>query len=276
MQQVKIGVQAMTIKKEYAELGAYEALKRLSDMGFGYVELSQVPMDKDSVLAAARACKDFNMEIVAISASLDDLLTGLDKIINDCKLLNCEYVRIGMMPISYLAPMSRLLEFCSKVEEAAKELISHNIKLYYHNHHFEFQKIDGMYIIDYIKEHSSLLGFELDVHWIQRGGVNPVAMIPLYQGKVDLLHLKDYRIKPITTDICEAKDYSLVQSYFDQCIQFAELGEGNLDLPAIIEAGVKAGTKYFLIEQDVTYDRTPFESLAITATNLTKMGYQYR
>ena len=36
--------------------------------------------------------------------------------------------------------------------------------------------------------------FELDVHWIHRGGKDPVSVLKDYAGLVDLVHLKDYRI----------------------------------------------------------------------------------
>jgi sugar phosphate isomerase/epimerase len=52
------------------------------------------------------------------------------------------------------------------------------------------------------------------------------------------------------------------------------VGEGNLDMKAIIEAGLAMGSKYLIIEQDDTYGKDPFESLAISADNLKRMGYQ--
>ena len=40
-----------------------------------------------------------------------------------------------------------------------------------------------------------------------------------------------------------------------------------------MEAGLAGGSEYFLIEQDDTYGRDPFESLRISRDNLIKMGY---
>ena len=65
---------------------------------------------------------------------------------------------------------------------------------------------------------------------------------------------------------------------FDQVFgtieQYAEVGEGSLDMPAIIQAGLESGSEYFLIEQDETYDRDVWESLRISRDNLIRMGYQ--
>ena len=58
---------------------------------------------------------------------------------------------------------------------------------------------------------------------------------------------------------------------FINTIEFAEVGEGNLDIPAIMEAGLESGAQYFLVEQDEQYGRDPFECLKISAENLRKM-----
>ena len=47
-------------------------------------------------------------------------------------------------------------------------------------------------------EKAPLLGFELDVHWVQRGA-NPLEVIKDDKGKVESIHLKDDRIAEIPT-----------------------------------------------------------------------------
>ena len=54
--------------------------------------------------------------------------------------------------------------------------------------------------------------------------------------------------------------------------RFAEVGEGNLNWEAILEAGKASGTRWYIVEQDRCYDRDPFESLKISFHNLKGMG----
>lgn len=280
MNNAKICVQAMMIKKSFMENGAYNTFKRLSDRGFHYVELSQVPMDSESVKEMARAGKEFDIEVAAISGNIEPnspnqeaLATHFDKFISDCEKLDCKYIRIGMLPFRYLESEDKILEFCQKSEKAARELQSYGICLYYHNHHIEFQKFNGKTILDIIKDNAPSMGLELDVHWIQKGGKNPVDVINQNKGRIDLLHLKDYRIKNAPSELFDIEDGDF-GPYFKSCFEFAEVGEGNLDMKAIIEAGLAMGTKYLIIEQDDTYGKDPFESLTISADNLKRMGYQ--
>jgi sugar phosphate isomerase/epimerase len=53
----------------------------------------------------------------------------------------------------------------------------------------------------------------------------------------------------------------------------AEVGEGNLNWPAILDACRAAGVRWYIVEQD-TCQRDPFDSLAISLRNLHGMGLQ--
>ena len=52
---------------------------------------------------------------------------------------------------------------------------------------------------------------------------------------------------------------------------FAEVGEGNLNWPAILEACKEANIRWYIVEQDVC-PGDPFESLAVSLRNLQAMG----
>ncbi|RKQ32291.1 sugar phosphate isomerase/epimerase family protein [Oceanobacillus halophilus] len=278
----KIGVQMMMLKDKVEELGAYETMKKLHELGFSSVEVSQIPMTEENVAALKRASEEFGIEISAMSAPLEPMLPGtpgetltddFDKIVNDCKTLNCNFIRIGMLPLTVMGDKDKILAFIDRAEAMAERLAEHGIELYYHTHHIEFQKYDGEYLLDIIKNNTSKLGFELDVHWIQRAGVNPVEFVKEYKNRIALLHLKDYRIGQLDVQEDDLKDMGKFFNKFTNLIEFAEVGEGNLDIPAIMEAGLESGAKYFLIEQDDTYGVDPFVCLETSANNLRKLGY---
>ena len=137
---------------------------------------------------------------------------------------------------------------------------------------------DGVFLLDIIRANAPALGFELDSHWIHRGGQDPVKFIKKYAGSIRLVHLKDYRIgeMPIPeggVDFTSKEGMMKFMSNFTNIVQFAEVGEGTLDMPAIIQAGLEGGGEYFLVEQDDCYGRDPFDSLKISHDNLVKMGF---
>ena len=200
----RIGVQAMMLKKEFETDGAFATLKRLSDLGFNAVEISQIPMSEANVGEIDRARVELGMEVAALSAAMEtpvgapgeSLTNDFDKIVADCKQLACQMVRIGMMPFPAMASQQALLDFCSRSNEMAARLAEQGIGLYYHNHHVEFAKYDGTYILDIIRKRAPLMRFELDVHWIHRGGQGPGERSQglCRSGGPGPVHLKDYRI----------------------------------------------------------------------------------
>ncbi|MFJ5624654.1 sugar phosphate isomerase/epimerase family protein [Peribacillus loiseleuriae] len=282
MKKGKIGVQMMMLKGKVEELGAYETMRKINELGYHAVEVSQIPMTAENVSELKRASLDFDIKIAAMSAALEPMLPGapgetltddFEKIVSDCKTLECNFLRIGMLPLTVMGDKDKIMDFINKAEVMAERLADHGIELYYHTHHLEFQKYDGEYLLDLIKNNTTKLGFELDVHWIQRAGVNPVDFIKQYAGRISLLHLKDYRIGQMNLAEVDFNDMSKFMDIFTNTIEFAELGEGNLDMNAIIEAGLESGAQYFLVEQDNTYGRDPFDCLQTSAEHLRKIGY---
>lgn len=278
----KIGVQMMMLKGKVDEIGVYETLREVHKLGYRSVEVSQIPMSSENVSELKRASEDFGIEIAALTASIEPIKPGMrgetlstdfEKIVQDCKTLNCTFLRIGILPFTSIGDKEKIMDFVKKADEFAARLAEHGIALYYHNHHVEFQKYDGEYLLDIIKNNTTRLGFEMDIHWIHRGGENPAALIKRFAGRVSLIHLKDYRMGPVNMDFLQSGDMSKFKENFHNIIQFAELGEGTLDLKSIIDAGLESGAKYFFVEQDDLYGRDPFDCLKVSGDHLKALGY---
>lgn len=281
-----IGVQMSTIAPaKMPKFDVYDTMARLADIGYHCVEISQVPMTKENVAGFRRAIDELGLNVAAVSAMVDpwpgyadEALSNPDdfkKMVDDCHALDCDMMRIGSMPVQNMVSYTKALEFAKQADEYACKLKEHGIDLYYHAHHFELVRYNGQYLLDIIKNNTRFMGFELDTHWIQAGGEYPVDFIKKYAGRVRLLHLKDYRIRPIVEPEGGLNDENILGVYdqFKTLAEFAEVGEGNINMKGCIEAGMAGGAEYFLIEQDDTYGRDPFESLKISHDNLVKMGY---
>ncbi len=279
----KIGVQTMMLRHDFAEFGVFETLRRVSDIGYHAAEISMVPMTPENVAELDRARTELGMDIASTSAPLtspqganESLTTDFDKIVDDAHTLGADMIRIGMLPADAMASTERVFEFCDRTNEMAQRLREHGIALYYHNHHIDFAKYDGRYLLDVLADRAPLVGFEIDVHWVQRGGLDPVATLRKYDGRVAMVHLKDYRIGRIPTaafDALEAGDREPFETELARVVQFAEVGEGNLDFRSIIEQSTAIGARYLLVEQDEGYGRTPLECLQTSYDNLVALGY---
>ncbi len=282
-----IGVQMSTIAPaKMPSFEPFEVMGKLVDIGYHCAEISQVPMTKENVAGFRRAIDELGFNISSVSASVAPLYPGMageylsnpddfKKMVDDAKALDCDMMRIGMMPMNAIGDVNKCLDFAKQAEEYCLKLKEEGIDLYYHNHHMEFIKVNGKYLLDLLRENAPHMGFELDTHWIHRGGENPVEFIKKYAGSVRLLHLKDYRIGNVNMPDMTAPDAMMkfMNAFFNEPVQFAELGQGTLPLKACIEAGLAGGAEYFLVEQDATYGRDPFESLKISHDHLVDLGY---
>ncbi|WP_224760480.1 sugar phosphate isomerase/epimerase [Salinibacterium sp. ZJ450] len=282
----KIGVQAMMLKDSFAEVGAFETLRRVSEIGYHAVEVSQIPMTPENVAQLDRARTELGMEIGALSAALnkrpgapnDSLTDDFDKIVDDATTLHSSMLRIGMLPFDAMASLDKVIQFAEQSNEIAGRLQEHGISLFYHNHHIEFVKYDGRYLLDIIAERAPLMGIELDVHWVQRGGLDPVRTLQKYSDRVAMVHLKDYRIGQMPTEALDSLakgDFAAFMTAFTGVVQFAEVGEGNLDFTAIIEQSLASDAKYLLVEQDDLYGRTVWQALQTSYDNLVALGYKH-
>jgi sugar phosphate isomerase/epimerase len=280
----KIGVQAMMLKESFETEGVFETLQAVSEIGYRAVEISQVPMTPENVDALARARNELGMDIGALSAMLtvpegmpaESLTADFDKIVADCKRLDATMLRMGMLPFDAMFSLDAVLAFCDASEEMAQRLAAQGIGLYYHNHHIEFAKYDGRFLLDVIADRAPSMGLEIDVHWVQRGGLDPVRTLQKYGDRVAMVHLKDYRIGRLPAEAFEAlqrRDIPAFMTAFAGVVQFAEVGEGSLDFASIIDESARIGAKYLLVEQDDLYGRTPLECLRTSHDNLVALGF---
>lgn len=231
-----------------------KSMERLKGIGYNAVQVSGIgPMDHQQV-------KDImdkhGLTICATHISFEKMKEDLDDVIYQHKLWDCKYVGVGSMPEEYRTSKEGYIAFAREASEIGKRLADEGLQFFYHNHHFEFVKFDGVLGMDILLNESDpeVFGFEIDTYWVQVGGCNPVDWINKVAGRMQIVHFKDMAI--------EKEGYKPIM---------AEVGEGNLNWPAIIEACTKTNVEWAAVEQDIC-QRDPFESLEISLKNLKELG----
>ena len=128
--------------------------------------------------------------ITAISAHI-----GLDEIENEEKLeglkgLGLKYAAFNGMGISKES-IPFLRDNFTRLGKICRE---NGIYLLYHNHDYEFAKIDEVPGLDlvYGAVDPKYLGAEIDTCWVKYAGIDPAEYIRKYKGRCPLIHIKDY------------------------------------------------------------------------------------
>ena len=234
-----------------------ETLKKVKDAGYQSVQLSGIAGDIPAK-TIAQALKDTGLICAATHVGWNQYLQDFDGLVEQHKTWECTHTAIGGLGGEYQTPEG-LDRFVEELKPVAEKLAAEGMDFSYHNHNHEFVRINGKTWIEtlYDKAGPDILKAELDVYWVTAGGGDPAAWVRKLGARQPLLHLKDMAM--------HVEDGKKEQ-------RFAEIGEGNLNWPAILDAAKDVGVEYYLVEQDQCYDRTPFESLAISYKNLSAMG----
>jgi sugar phosphate isomerase/epimerase len=226
-------------------------LPKVAALGYRAVQLSALgPIDTREL---KQILDGAGLTVCATHVGFERLRDDLDAVAEEHRILDCKYAAIGGLPQAYRTAEG-YHRFAREASEVARRMKERGLTFGYHNHSFELEKFDGRAGLEILYSESDPEAFtaEIDTYWIQHGGGDPAAWIRRVAGRSPLVHLKDMAMRGS-----------------EQLM--AEVGEGNLNWPAILDACREAGVEWYIVEQD-TCQRDPFESLGISLRNLQGMG----
>lgn len=226
-------------------------LKRVAQIGYRAVQVSGMGPIEESELVSI--CNGEGLTICATHEPGDVILQSPQKVVERLGRLGCKYTAYPYPAGIDFADESSVKGLIAGLESSGSVLAAAGQALLYHNHAHEFIRSEGRTILDriYAETDPRFLAAEPDTYWVQYGGGDPVAWIERLHNRVPVLHCKDYVVEPPDKP------------------RFAEVGAGNLNWPAIVAAAEKAGTEWFVVEQD-TCPGDPFESVRISFDYLSK------
>jgi len=254
MSRTVLGAQLFTLR-EFCKTpeDIANTFKKVKEIGYDAVQVSGMGPIEPKKLKEIVDREE--LIICATHIPFPRLLNDIDKVIEEHKLWNCKYVGVGSMPQEYQGNADGYKRFAEDGSKVARTLADNGLKFIYHNHNFEFEKFNGKIGIQILLDECDreVFDFEIDTYWVQAGAANPIDWIKKVKGNMKVVHFKDMAINN------EGKQI------------MAEVGEGNLNWPAIIDACKEIGVEWNVVEQDVC-QRDPFESLAISLKNLKALG----
>lgn len=242
-----MGIQLYTLRDHIQNAEDFDkTLARLASLGVTDVQISAIgdfpAEDQGEVL------RKNNMKCCVTHKQFDRMLTDLDAMIAEHKEIGCDAMGIGGAPSDSRGNSSRVREFIRNANEVGAHLKENGMTFNYHNHHFEFNKLDDMNcsMMDLLLGESDpeLFHFIPDVAWIHYADRDPVEILKKMKGRVKVLHFKDYAI--------DNENYR----------HFVSLGKGIVDLRACYEAACELEIPYIMYEQDCDWtDGDPFRSV---------------
>lgn len=264
--QEHFGGLALYTVRDDMETNAKATLQAVADAGYKNVEAAGYQDGKFYGMAPAtfkKQLKDLGLQPISTHQG-SVTLENADAMIEDVKAAGFKYFVIPVPPMGLFkydnasqsmgmtGGAANLANILNTLGAKCKKA---GLKLLYHNHDFELKKdADGIVTLDYLLENTdpSEVNFQMDLYWMTKAGADPVAYFEKYPGRFKMWHVKD----------------------MDSQGRFAPVGTGTIDFARILAKKKLSGMKYYLVEQDRTFDNLkPLEAIKISHAALRKIGF---
>lgn len=252
----KLGLQLYTVRNELEDpISAEKTFAQLANLG--YTEVHTAGNRFDAALFGQLLAKH-GLSVIGTHYDLKKILNAPEETIAHHKLWNTTNIGIGSLPKAARTDLNELRAFIAQYNRAAELYAKEGFKLTYHNHQFEFARIDGYKtIMEILVEEldPERISFVLDTCWVSAGGAGVTQWMDRLNGRIDILHLKDVCLR-------NENDFWIPG--------VTEVGNGNIAWDSVLAKAEEIGVKHYIVEQDSHWTETPLESLAISANFLKK------
>jgi sugar phosphate isomerase/epimerase len=213
--------------REYAKEDFTGTLKKVAEIGFKGVEPAGfhdlTPKEFRKII------EDLGMVISSTHGPWANP-DNLSEVIDTAGILGIDLVSCGFGKDQYNS-LDAIERTAEKVNAMNSTLTDNSIRLFVHNHYWEFELVDEKPAYYHFAELCPNVLFELDVYWAANFGArNPIEEVARFKDRIPLLHIKDGPIEK------------------DKAMQ--PLGAGKLDIPGVIHAADPNVLEWTIVELD--------------------------
>lgn len=227
---MKLGLQLYSVRDQ-AEKDLPGVLQDVAQMGYQGVEFAGY-FGHD--LGELRRHLDWlGLVATGTHTRFADIVQDITRVIEDHHSLGSSYCTI---PSFKAESAGDWRSFAQRLNVLGRQFREAGVTLSYHNHHFEFEPVEGTTPYAILREvcDPALVGLELDVAWVQKGGQDPAALLEDLGAQCPLIHLKD--VSETGTDV--------------------NIGTGLVDVRAVLRAADKIGVRWGIVERDTSLPPT--------------------
>jgi len=271
VQQIMIGSRCNSYES------ALSTLKAIKSAGYEGIELNDfmikptpfivklltkfagMPTGNGGKLDWKKLISESGLKVISLHSYLNSIEENPDAVAKEALSFGTDTVVItGMYRFDY-GNASEVKKLAERLNNAGKALLPYGVKLLYHNHNVELQKVsEDKTAYDVIIENTDpqYVNFELDTYWIADGGADVTALIDKLSYRIVMWHINDRGCRkkgPFITPILKE--------------DAAELGTGNMALGTILEnVRAKSKVEAIVLETHKNWiDNDPAKSLIISS-----------
>lgn len=263
--------------RDFAEKDFKGTLKKVKEMGYEGVEFAGLYGHEPAEVKAM--LEEVGLVPASAHVPLEEMLEDPHGVIGAYAEIGCKYIAVPYLTEERRPGTDGFAQTIKDIESVAAAAKKYGIQMLYHNHDFEFVKVNGEYGLDVLYNSISedLLKTEIDTCWVNVAGEDPADYIRKYTGRAPVVHLKDfvmsgkekpeqlYELIGIETEEKEEKG--------EEAFGFRPVGYGVQDFSSILKASEEAGAQWVVVEQDQpSLGKTSLECAAMSREYLVTLN----
>lgn len=252
-----VGIQLFTLRNEMKE-NFYGTLKKVKEMGYDGVEFAG--LFGHTAAEIKEMCADLGLDPISAHVPYEEMMDDPEGVIGTYKEIGCKYVVVPYLREECRPDKDCFGEVVKNIEMLTGVAEKMGLTMLYHNHDFEFMKLNGKYALEILYDSVPALQSEIDTCWVNVGGEDPAKYLLKYQDRAPIVHLKDFYGEK-SEDMYELIGIDKKAPARPSNFEFRPVGSGVQNFPAILESAKKIGATWVIVEQDKpSMGLTPIES----------------
>lgn len=221
-----LGLQLYTVRDLMAE-DVPATLALVAGIGYREVEFAGYfdvpPADLLRMLA------DAGLSAPSAHIGYQQLAAGADAVIEHAAAVGHDFVVLPAVPEDRRGSLDDYRRHAENFNRWAEAAAAAGLKFGYHNHSYEFEKVEGEIPYDLLLAETDpdRVLMELDLAWARGGNADALAYFEAWPGRFPLCHIKDYGNG-----------------------EEVDIGEGDVDFERIFQHAATAGLKHGFVERD--------------------------
>lgn len=173
--------------KEMKEMG-YSEVEMCSPLGYGFTSLNEMKGSEMRTIV-----EDIGLKCTSSHFTLAELRENLENRIEWAHALGMKQMVLSMFTMNRSTPMDEWRKYATELNGIAEKTKTAGIQMGFHNHHFEFRKIDDVLIYDVLLEEfdPELVKLQFQVAVVDQG-YHAADYFRKHPGRFISAHLTDW------------------------------------------------------------------------------------
>lgn len=235
----RVGIQLYSVR-QHVQRDLPGTLAQLSQIGYRDVEFAgyggRTPAQTRELLEQNR------LAAPSTHIGYDQLGANWDRSLDDAVARGHQFITIPWLPDNVRGSAESWKRVAREFNVAGERARARGLGFAYHNHDFEFTRVDGAVPFDILLAETdpAAVSFEMDVYWTVKAGGDPLAYLRRHPTRFTMLHIKDSAGAPNHAQV--------------------DVGSGTIDFASILrlDAAQRRTVKHVFVEHDQPPDPMAF------------------